>query len=98
VFDHRNPLIVHLYFKPHTAAMRYVNVRADRTVGDEIDKVLSKRYAPMTYKIEFYGRDARFGFTAMCLVITEGPFSKGAKYRDTTVKEVNDMLELIEEG
>jgi hypothetical protein len=56
VYDDLKPLVIQLYFKGNTPAMRHLNVFADEAVAEVIIGVLKKRYPPGGYKVEYYGQ------------------------------------------
>lgn len=103
IHDDMSPCNIHLFFKAHTAAVRCINVLADQAVADVILGVLEQRYPANSYKIEFYGSNPVFKIdlldmaglvseNCMCVVLKEGPFNATPKFRDETVKKIDEAL------
>lgn len=57
VHDDMRPLVIHIFFRGNTPAMRHLNVLADEAVAEVILSVLDNRYPPGQYKVEYYGQD-----------------------------------------
>lgn len=97
LFEERKPFIAHLYFRPHTPPTRAVNVGADAEVGKVIADVLEARYQPHTYKIEYYHpKSSGLDLNAMCVIVTDTPFTKGKPYREETMQMIDAALGAME--
>jgi len=94
----------HIFIKKRTEAMIALNLRADKAVADCFLKVLEDRYPKGSYKIEFYGEYAKrvkvdsvffhnqVHDSCFCIVLKENVMNGTDKYREETLKLLDDSL------
>lgn len=107
LLEEETPVVVHLFVKKGTVAQRYLNVNNDKALADAMVRVLRKRYADGSFKVEFFDTPRlEFDVESFAphvmpqvfhLSFRESLFAGGKSHRRETLQLLNDALAGLEE-